>query len=361
MEILEMNLDFWKGKKVFLTGHTGFKGSWLSLWLKNLGVELTGYSIDLNSQKSFFNDANISDGMNSIIGDIRDLDFLKKSVTEAKPDIIIHMAAQALVRDSYNNPVETYSTNIMGTVNVFEAAKECDSVRSLVNITSDKCYENKEREKGYSEDEPMGGYDPYSSSKGCAEIVASAYRSSFFKPNINKIVMASARAGNVVGGGDWSKDRLIPDAIKSFYKNEAAIIRNPSAIRPWQFVLEPLRGYMMLAEKLYNGDYKYSSGWNFGPKNDDVRNVEWIIKNLSDKWGQNANWKYEKEESEILHEANYLKLDITKAENYLDWHPILNINETLELIIEWYKSFEAKENINKVSVNQIIKYQNLIK
>ena len=356
-----MNLEFWKGKKVFLTGHTGFKGSWLSLWLKNLGVELTGYSLDVNYQNSFFLHANISDEMNSIIGDIRDLDFLKKSVAETKPDIIIHMAAQALVRDSYTNPVETYSTNIMGTVNIFEAAKESNSLRSIVNITSDKCYENKERETGYVEDEPMGGYDPYSSSKGCAELVSSAYRSSFFKPNINKVAMASARAGNVVGGGDWSKDRLIPDAIKSFYKNETVLIRNPNAIRPWQFVLEPLRGYMMLAEKLYNAEYIYSSGWNFGPNNDNVRNVEWIIKNLSEKWGPHASWKFEKEESEILHEANYLKLDITKAKHDLNWHPLLNINDTLELIIEWYKSFEKEENMHKVSLNQIIKYQNLIK
>jgi CDP-glucose 4,6-dehydratase len=355
-----MNLEFWKGKKVFITGHTGFKGSWLSLWLKNLEVELTGYSLDSSDQKSFFQDAKIANGMNSIVGDICDLDSLKQAIIQSKPDIIIHMAAQALVRDSYSDPISTYRTNIMGTINVFEAARECDTVKSIINVTSDKCYENKERELGYKEDEPMGGFDPYSSSKGCAELIASAYRNSFFKPE-GKINMASVRAGNVIGGGDWSKDRLIPDAIKAFYNNKKVLIRNPGAIRPWQFVLEPLRGYLMLAEKLYNGEYEYAAGWNFGPKHSDVRNVEWIIKNMCKNWGKSADWIYEKEKSGALHEANYLKLDITKAENILNWHPVLDINDTLELIIDWYKSFEKNENISQTSVNQIIKYQELLK
>jgi len=354
-----MNVEFWKGKKVFVTGHTGFKGSWLSLWLKNLEVELTGYSLDSGDQKSFFKDAKIAKGMNSISGDICNLDFLKQEIIKSKPDIIIHMAAQALVRDSYSDPINTYRTNIMGTVNVFEAARECSSVKSIINVTSDKCYENKERELGYKEDEPMGGYDPYSSSKGCAELVASSYRNSFFRPE-GKINMASVRAGNVVGGGDWSKDRLIPDAIKSFYNNKKVIIRNPNAIRPWQFVLEPLRGYLMLAEKTYNGESQYSSGWNFGPNNSDVKNVEWIIKKLCEKWGGNTDWKYEKERSEILHEANYLKLDITKAKNILNWEPILNIEETIDFIIEWYKSFEQKADIKKISLSQINRYQEKI-
>lgn len=354
-----MNLEFWKGKKVFITGHTGFKGSWLSLWLKNLEVELTGYSLDSSDQKSFFKDAKIANGMNSIIGDIRDIELLKKEVIKSKPDIIIHMAAQALVRDSYSDPVQTYSTNIMGTVNIFEAARECNSVKSLINVTSDKCYENKERELGYKENEPMGGYDPYSSSKGCAELVASAYRNSFFKPE-GKINMASVRAGNVVGGGDWSKDRLIPDAIKAFYNNQKVLIRNPGAIRPWQFVLEPLRGYLMLAEKMYNGANDFASGWNFGPNDTDVKNVEWIIQKLCSEWGQEANWEYEKEKSKILHEANYLKLDITRAKKMLKWSPTLNIEETIGFIVEWYKGYENNEDIRKISVDQIIKYQNLL-
>ncbi len=355
-----MNLEFWKGKKVFITGHTGFKGSWLSLWLKNLEVELTGYSLDSSDQKSFFKDAKIANGMNSIIGDIRDIELLKKEVIKSKPDIIIHMAAQALVRDSYSDPVQTYSTNIMGTVNIFEAARECNSVKSLINVTSDKCYENKERELGYKENEPMGGYDPYSSSKGCAELVASAYRNSFFIPEGN-INMASVRAGNVVGGGDWSKDRLIPDAIKAFYNHQKVLIRNPGAIRPWQFVLEPLRGYLMLAEKMYNGANDFASGWNFGPNDTDVKNVEWIIQKLCSVWGQEANWEYEKEKSKILHEANYLKLDITRAKKMLKWSPTLNIEETIGFIVEWYKGYESNKDIRKISVDQIIKYQNLLK
>lgn len=356
-----MNLEFWKDKKVFITGHTGFKGCWLSLWLKNLGSEVTGYSLNNNPDNlSFFKGANIEKNMNSIIGDIRDLKLLKQAVKNANPDIIIHMAAQALVRDSYDDPVMTYTTNVMGTVNIFEAAKECNNLKSIINVTSDKCYENKEREEGYTEDEPMGGYDPYSSSKGCAELIASAYRRSFFKPDFCKISMASVRAGNVVGGGDWSKDRLIPDAIKSFYKNQPVIIRNPNSTRPWQFVLEPLRGYLMLAEKLYFGQYQYSSGWNFGPNNSEVKNVEWIIENLSTKWGGNANWKHQEEALKILHEANYLKLDITKSKDILNWHPVLNINDTLDLIVEWYKSFENNDDIYTTSINQIIKYQNLL-
>ena len=355
-----MNFEFWKGKKVFVTGHTGFKGSWISLWLKNLGVELTGYSLDCEDEKSFFKDANISEGMNSITGDICNIDSLRQEIIKSKPDIIIHMAAQALVRDSYSDPISTYMTNIMGTANLFEVARETNSVKSIINVTSDKCYENKERESGYKENEPMGGHDPYSSSKGCAELVASAYRNSFFNPG-GKINMASVRAGNVVGGGDWSKDRLIPDAIKAFCSNKKVMIRNPGAIRPWQFVLEPLRGYLMLAERLYDGKNEFSSGWNFGPNNLDVRNVEWIIKKLCKEWGENADWVYEKEKSKILHEANYLKLDITKSREFLNWSPVLDIEQTIGLIVEWYKNFEKGEDISKTSIDQIIRYQNLLK
>tara|TARA_B110000238_G_scaffold13022_1_gene12692 strand:- start:115 stop:873 length:759 start_codon:yes stop_codon:yes gene_type:complete len=251
-------------------------------------------------------------------------------------------------------------TNIMGTANLFEVARETNSVKSIINVTSDKCYENKERESGYKENEPMGGHDPYSSSKGCAELVASAYRNSFFNPG-GKINMASVRAGNVVGGGDWSKDRLIPDAIKAFCSNKKVMIRNPGAIRPWQFVLEPLRGYLMLAERLYDGKNEFSSGWNFGPNNLDVRNVEWIIKKLCKEWGENADWVYEKEKSKILHEANYLKLDITKSREFLNWSPVLDIEQTIGLIVEWYKNFEKGEDISKTSIDQIIRYQNLLK
>ena len=355
-----MNLEFWKGKRVFLTGHTGFKGSWLSLWLKNLGVDLTGYSLDLVDENFFFKDAEIENGMNSIVGNICDIDSLKQAIIKSKPDIIIHMAAQALVRDSYSDPINTYETNIMGTVNIFEAARSCSSVKAIINVTSDKCYENKERELGYKEDEPMGGYDPYSSSKGCAELVTSAYRNSFFKPPASSILVASVRSGNVIGGGDWSRDRLIPDAIKSFYNNETVIIRSPKAVRPWQFVLEPLRGYLMVAEKLYNNESNYATGWNFGPRDVGAKNVEWIINELCSKWGANANWQYEEEKSQILHEATYLKLDTLKANNVLNWNPVLDINDTIDLIASWYKGYESNENIRNISVNQIIKYQNLL-
>ena len=355
-----MNPEFWKGKRVFLTGHTGFKGSWLSLWLKNLGVDLTGYSLDLADENFFFKDAEIENGMNSIVGNICDIDSLKQAVIKSKPDIIIHMAAQALVRDSYTDPINTYETNIMGTINVFEAARSCSTVKAIINVTSDKCYENKEREQGYKEDEPMGGYDPYSSSKGCAELVTSAYRNSFFNSPESPILVASVRSGNVIGGGDWSRDRLIPDAIKSFYNNETVIIRSPKAVRPWQFVLEPLRGYLMLAEKLHDKEINYASGWNFGPRSAEAKNVEWIINELCSRWGDNANWQYEEEKSKILHEATYLKLDTFKANNTLNWNPVLDINDTIDLIINWYKGYENNENIKKISVNQIIKYQNLL-
>lgn len=360
MENMVMNKNFWSGKKVFITGHTGFKGSWTSLWLQNLGANITGFSLENNSQSDFYNCAKVSLGMNSIIGDIRDYELLKKSIQSFNPDIVIHMAAQALVRESYKNPIETYSTNIMGTVNILEVCREVKTVKAVINVTSDKCYKNEEREEGYKENEPMGGYDPYSSSKGCAELVSSAYNDSFFFQNNDKALLASVRAGNVIGGGDWSKDRLIPDIIRSFYKNNPVLVRNPNSVRPWQFVLEPIRGYLLLAEKLFQGNKNLSGAWNFGPRDNDVMTVEWIAKKMCEEWGDLASWCIETKRDNILHEAKYLKLDISKAKDILHWNPVLNIEETISFIVEWYKNFENEKDMKKISINQINEYQDKV-
>ena len=277
MESLEINRgkvdsSFWKGKKVFLTGHTGFKGSWLSLWLQDMGALVKGYSLDVNTKPALFTQANVAADMESEIGDIRNLDQLIKSMVSFSPDILIHMAAQPLVRLSYQEPVNTYTTNVIGTVNVFEAARKCPNLKAIVSVTTDKCYENKEWEWGYRENEAMGGYDPYSSSKGCAELVTSAYRRSFFSSE-DSASLASARAGNVIGGGDWAEDRLIPDILRAFEKSKPVVIRNPLSTRPWQHVLEPLSGYLVLAQELFlNGD-NFAEGWNFGPKDEDCKPV----------------------------------------------------------------------------------------
>jgi len=286
-----MHSDFWRGKRVFLTGHTGFKGSWLSLWLQSLGAELYGFALSPPTFPSLFEEARIADGMTSIKGDIRDLDFFIQAMRDAKPEIVIHMAAQPLVRYSYQNPIETYATNVMGTIHMLEAVRATPTVRAVVNITTDKCYENKEWVWGYREDDPMGGYDPYSSSKGCAELVTAAYRSSFFNPESYEkhgVALATVRAGNVIGGGDWAQDRLIPDTLAAFERGEPVCIRNPQAIRPWQHVLEPLRGYLLLAEKLFHAGSAYAEGWNFGPADHDCRPVDWIVALLAEEWGKGA-------------------------------------------------------------------------
>ncbi|MDQ7001738.1 MAG: CDP-glucose 4,6-dehydratase, partial [Ghiorsea sp.] len=280
---------FFKGKKVFLTGHTGFKGSWLSLWLQSMGAEVKGYALAPATTPSLFEVANVANNIESDIGDIRNLEQLRSSMVSFNPDVLIHMAAQPLVRLSYKEPVETYETNVMGTVNVLEVARACPNLKSIVSVTTEKRYENKEREQGYREDEPMGGHDPYSSSKGCAELVTSAYRRSFLQEK--GVGLASARAGNVIGGGDWSDDRLIPDILSAFEKGEPVIIRNPKSTRPWQHVLEPLSGYLMLAQKLYEAPKLYAEGWNFGPHEDDAKPVDWILDRMVDKWGNGASWQ----------------------------------------------------------------------
>jgi CDP-glucose 4,6-dehydratase len=355
MGLTQVHPVFWRGKKVFLTGHTGFKGSWLSLWLASMGVKITGYALAPNTTPNLFEVLAIDSQIEkSHIADLRDLVTLQKAMSEAKPDIVIHMAAQPLVRYSYANPVETYATNVMGTVHVLESTRVNDSVRATVVVTTDKCYENKEWVWGYRENEPMGGYDPYSNSKGCAELVTSAYRQSYFSgPNsVNKV--ASARAGNVIGGGDWSEDRLIPDAIKAFEANRPLMIRNPLATRPWQHVLEPLSGYLILAQALYEKGPAFASGWNFGPRDEDNRTVREVADLLISGWGETARW--EKEGSDQPHEANLLKLDCSKARTQLGWIPKWNLECAAQKIVEWQKSFQAKENMQEISLAQIYNY-----
>ena len=350
--------QFWLGKKVFLTGHTGFKGGWLSLWLASLGAKVTGYALAPNSQPNFFQSAKVNDDLEkSYIADICDFENLRKAMHDTKPDIVIHMAAQPLVRYSYLNPVKTYATNVMGTVHVLEAIRLLDCVRSAVIVTTDKCYENKEWPWGYRESEPMGGYDPYSNSKGCAELVTSAYRQSFF-PTENYanhgLAIASARAGNVIGGGDWSEDRLIPDAIRAFELKQPLMLRNPLATRPWQYVLEPLSGYLVLAQALYQDNVKYNGAWNFGPRDDDVRTVQDVVNLLINNWNGPASWL--QDHTEQPHEAHSLKLDCSKARQLLNWIPKLNLEQAIERISTWHFGFQTEADMKDISLQQIVDY-----
>lgn len=343
---------FWHGKRVFITGHTGFKGSWLSLWLQHMGAEITGYALNPPTNPAIFDVANVEEGMTSIIGDVRDLEKLTKVIDESSPEIVIHMAAQSLVRDSYVDPVGTYSTNVMGTVNVFEAVRNIGQVRVVINITSDKCYENHEWDKGYKETDSMGGFDPYSSSKGCAEIITAAYRRSFF--NEKGVALASARAGNVIGGGDWASDRLIPDAIRAFKNNETLLIRNPMAVRPWQHVIEPLSGYLLLCQGLYQQPEKFSEGWNFGPDNDDAKPVSYIADQVVEYWGGDVSWAGDK--SSHPHEANYLTLDSSKSRTMLNWKPRWGLSRALEETVSWYKAWLHEEDMRAFTVKQLDSY-----
>ncbi len=349
----KVNPVFWKGKKVFLTGHTGFKGSWLSLWLQSMGAIVKGYALEPPTSPSLFIEANVAQGMESEIGDIRNLEQLRKSMQSFNPDVLIHMAAQPLVRLSYREPIETYSTNVMGTVNVLESARYCSDLKAIVSVTTDKCYENREWEWGYRENEPMGGHDPYSSSKGCAELVTSAYRNSFFNTE-NSASIASARAGNVIGGGDWAEDRLIPDILRAFEKGKSVIIRNPLSTRPWQHVLEPLSGYLVLAQHLYEDGKAYAEAWNFGPKDEDCKPVQWILDKMVAAWGEGANWKLDKNDNP--YEANFLKLDCSKAATKLKWQPTWHLDYTLKLIVDWHKQWQAKVDMRTHCINEIIKY-----
>jgi CDP-glucose 4,6-dehydratase len=349
----KVDASFWKGKKVYLTGHTGFKGSWLSLWLQNMGALVKGYSLDVNTNPALFIEANVAAEMESEIGDIRNLEKLTKSMVSFSPDILIHMAAQPLVRLSYQEPVDTYTTNVIGTVNVLEAARKCSNLKAIVSVTTDKCYENKEWEWGYRENEAMGGHDPYSSSKGCAELVTSAYRRSFFSSE-DTASLASARAGNVIGGGDWAEDRLIPDILNAFEKSEPVVIRNPLSTRPWQHVLEPLSGYLVLAQELYiNGD-EFAEGWNFGPNDEDCKPVNWILDRMVTYWGNDASWSLDKNNNP--HEAGFLKLDCSKASNRLKWNPKWNLQLTLKSIVDWHQIYSNGGDIKKQCLKEINTY-----
>lgn len=346
-------------RRVLITGHTGFKGSWLSLLLHKLGADIYGYALEPPTNPSLFKDAKIEDFLKSHIGDIRHYENLLSVLHQVKPEIIIHMAAQPLVRESYNNPKETYNINVMGTVNLLEAVRHIPGVKAIVNVTTDKCYENQEWHWGYRENEPMGGYDPYSNSKGCSELVTASFRNSFFNPSAysqHGVALASARAGNVIGGGDWAEDRLIPDFIRAISKGEKIRIRSPYAIRPWQHVLEPLSGYLTLGAKLISEGPRYGEGWNFGPDDNDSKNVEWITNTFCSMWGNGAS--YEIDTNPQPHEANYLKLDCSKAKAELGWFPKWNIETTLKSVVDWNKAFIGGKDIKAITENQIDAYFN---
>lgn len=353
-----MTQNFWQGKKVFLTGHTGFKGAWLSLWLTTMGAEVTGYALDPPTDPSLFELARVGELLHSVIADVRDLARLKAEMAKAQPEIVIHMAAQPLVRDSYKIPVDTYAINVMGTVHLLEAVRSCPTVRAVVNVTTDKVYENREWAWGYRENEPMGGYDPYSNSKGCSELVTASYRSSYFNPSRYEehgVAVATARAGNVIGGGDWAGDRLIPDCIRAILAGEPVQIRNPHAIRPWQHVLEPLSGYLLLAQRLYQGGVRYATGYNFGPADEDARPVGWIVEKLCAGWGPGAS--HQLDQGEHPHEAHYLKLDCSKARAELGWVPRWELSRTLESIVAWTLAYRDGADLREVSLKQIAEYE----
>jgi len=354
----QVNPDFWRGRRVFLTGHTGFKGSWLSIWLRSMGAEVYGLALAPPTTPSLFNEANVAEGMSNCIGDIRDYQTVASAMSACQPEIVIHMAAQPLVRLSYREPVETYATNVMGTVHVLEAVRHTPSVRAVVNVTTDKCYENKEWVWGYRENEPMGGFDPYSNSKGCSELVSSAYRNSYFNPasygKDHCVAFATARAGNVIGGGDWAQDRLVPDILCAFEAGRSVEIRNPLATRPWQHVLEPLSGYLVLVESLCERGAEVAEPFNFGPEEADARPVQWIVEELVSMWGGMASWHHS--DATHPHEANYLKLDCSKAKARLNWQPRWTLGQALSNIVTWHRSWLAKEDIQQVCIEQIRQY-----
>jgi CDP-glucose 4,6-dehydratase len=355
LEGMAVNPSFWRGKRVFLTGHTGFKGSWLALWLAEVGAEVTGYSLPAPTTPSLFEQARVKDSVRHISGDVRDFATLKNAIIAAAPEVVFHLAAQALVRESYRTPVETYSTNVIGTANLLETVRQVQSVRAVVIVTSDKCYENREIHAGYTETDAMGGDDPYSSSKGCAELVTHAYRHSFFRDS--QTAIASARAGNVIGGGDWAMDRLVPDIMRSMMKGEPVLIRNPHAIRPWQHVLEPLSGYVLLAERLF-ADSNYCGGWNFGPAEDDAKPVSWVVDQIVQLWGPGASWVLDR--GQHPHEATLLRLDCRKAAEQLGWNPVWQLQSALRETVNWYRGYAAGKDCRALALGQIEQYQNAV-
>ena len=352
-----MGLSFYKDKKVLITGHTGFKGSWLSVLLKHLGADVFGFALAPPTNPSLFKLAGLDSKINSFISDIRDKDRLLDVIDQIRPEIIIHMAAQPLVIESYKDPLLTYETNVMGVVNLFEVIRIVPGIKAVVNVTTDKCYENKEWVWGYRENEPLGGYDPYSSSKACSELVTASYRNSFFNSasySEHGVAIASARAGNVIGGGDFAENRLIPDFIKAIAENKTVKIRNPHAIRPWQHVLDPLTGYLLLAKKLYLNGPGFNGAWNFGPDDYDAKTVKWVINSICKYWGEGAS--YIIQDAPKLHEAGFLKLDSSKARTSLCWSPRWDIDESLKSVVEWNKALINGKNSYEITQNQISRY-----
>jgi CDP-glucose 4,6-dehydratase len=343
----------WKGKRVFLTGHTGFKGGWLALWLAQKGAVVRGYALDPWTEPNLFAQARVGSVIEDIRGDIRDAARLDAAMQEFAPEVVFHLAAQPLVRYSYEDPIGTYETNVMGTARVLEAVRRTAGVRAVVSVTSDKCYENMETTRAYRESDPLGGYDPYSSSKACAEMVSAAYRQSFLAEA--GVAVATARAGNVIGGGDWSTDRLIPDLVRGFLAGETVKIRRPRAIRPWQHVLEPLHGYILLAEKLLTGDARYATAFNFGPGEDDAQPVEWVVERMTELWGGGAQWVLDAEPG--VHEAGYLKLDAGRARAELAWHPRLDLETALHWLVDWYKAWQGGAEMHSFTLEQIAEYE----
>jgi CDP-glucose 4,6-dehydratase len=350
VESLVIDPGFWHNRRVFLTGHTGFKGSWMTLLLRSLGAQIFGFSLPPEGERDLFNVAGVKSDVEHRIGDIRDLSTLRDALQEARPEVLIHMAAQSLVRQSYDEPVGTYATNVMGTVHLLEAARAVSDIRAIVVVTSDKCYENTGALRGYREVDPMGGYDPYSSSKGCAEIVTAAYQRSFFHDK-SAAVVASARAGNVIGGGDWARDRLVPDIMRSFIAGQVVRIRNPDAVRPWQHVMDPVIGYLTLAQRLVQGGRQFAEGWNFGPHEDSEVPVATLVRRLAAHWGTDARWDLD--EGDNPHEAAYLKLDCSKARTRLEWRPVIEFDRALELSSEWYRAFHGRADMRALTLRQI--------
>lgn len=352
----------WRSRRVFLTGHTGFKGGWLALWLARSGAQVCGYSLDPATEPNLFTVAEVGSVVDDIRGDILDRLRLEKSMQDFAPELVFHLAAQPLVRRSYADPLGTYATNVLGTAHVLEAVRKTPSVRAVVCVTTDKCYENQEWVWPYRETDPLGGHDPYSSSKACAEIVSEAYRSSFFsveRPEEHRVALATARAGNVIGGGDWSEDRLIPDLIRGFQSRQPVRIRRPRAIRPWQHVLEPIHGYIMLAERLLAGEEAFASAFNFGPGDGDAWPVERIADRMVAAWGEGAKWIRDADPG--VHEAGVLRLDASKARAVLQWQPCLKIETALEWVIDWYREWERGEAMKEFTLAQIIRYEGLVK
>ena len=356
---MDVTHAFWNGKRVFITGHTGFKGGWLALWLQQLGADVTGYALPPPTEPSLFRLARVAQGMRSLEGDVRDLDRLGAALAAHRPDIVIHMAAQPLVLPSYVDPVTTFSTNVIGTVHVLEAVRRCDTARVLVNVTSDKCYHNLDHDQSFRETDPMGGLDPYSSSKGCAELVTAAYRHSFFgqsasAPGKRGAAVASARAGNVVGGGDWSPYRLVPDMMRALLERRPIVVRRAAAVRPWQHVLQPLSGYLKLAERLWEKGDGYAEAWNFGPEPEDAWPVRRVVERLVRLWGENAGWVDDTRAHPA--EAGLLRLDCAKARGRLGWEPVLPLEAALGWIVEWFKAYRDGGDLRALTQAQIRRY-----